>query len=171
MLRRCLRHIHRTALRGHDHSKGIIGRDDGAIQERPADWWPERAAIPDDAPEVNFKVVLASGQSTIELVGRAGETIEDVCKGQGLMEGACDGNCQCSTCHVFIPDASDRSKLGMPDSVEEFELDMLELAARYEDDPDASRLGCQIVLSPALDGLSIKLPDRTINYMDHIPLD
>lgn len=58
----------------------------------------------------------------------------------------------------------------MPDSIEEFELDMLELAARYEEDPDASRLGCQIQLTTELEGLTVRLPDRTINYMDHIPL-
>ena len=48
------------------------------------------------------------------------------------MEAACDGNCQCSTCHVFIPEAGDRARLGMPDCIKEFELDMLEIAAEYE---------------------------------------
>ena len=84
------------------------------------------------------------------------------------MEGACDGNCQCSTCHVFVPNEADRKKLS---ELEDFELDMLELAAEYDSDPDASRLSCQILLSPELDGLTVRLPGRTTNYMDHIPLD
>lgn len=163
----------RTSPRAcHDHSKNVIGRDDGSIsEERPADWWPEKPTIPEDAPRVNFRVQLSSGKSFVDLVGRQGESIEDVCKREGLMEGACDGNCQCSTCHVFVPDPDHQTLLGMPDSVEEFELDMLELAAKYEDDPEASRLACQIVLDTSLEGITVRLPDRTINYMDHFPLD
>ena len=54
--------------------------------------------------------------------------MEEVLKEQQLMEAACDGNCQCSTCHCFVIQKEFREKLGMPDSVEEFEIDMLELA-------------------------------------------
>ena len=165
------RSLHRSPVCCHDHSKGIIGRDEGFLEERPADWWPERPEIPEDAPEVDFEVILASGNSRIQLKGKEGETVEDVCKREGLLEGACDGNCQCSTCHVFLPEQSDRQKLNMPEAIEDFELDMLELAAQYEDDPEASRLACQLVLEPRLRGLVVKLPRRWNNYMDHIPLD
>ena len=41
----------------------------------------------------------------------------------------------------------------------------------YETDPDASRLGCQLVLSEDLIGMKIQLPGKTVNYMDHIPFD
>lgn len=60
---------------------------------------------------MKFNLVLASGRSTIELVGKVGESIEDVAKRNGHVEGACDGNCQCSTCHIFIPKESDRVSL------------------------------------------------------------
>lgn len=81
------------------------------------------------------------------------------------------GEVPCFRCHVFVPHQADRERLGMPTSVEDFELDMLELAANYDDDPDASRLGCQIQLTTDLEGLTVRLPGRTINYMDHIPYD
>ena len=61
--------------------------------------------------------------------------------------------------------------LGMPDSIEEFELDMLELAKEYDKDPDASRLSCQIILSEELEGITVHLPSGHINYMDPIPFE
>eukprot|EP00039_Didymoeca_costata_P006056 m.87178 g.87178 ORF g.87178 m.87178 type:complete len:189 (-) comp13094_c0_seq1:1147-1713(-) len=164
--------IHTQAFLRHDHSKNIIGRDDGSSpNERPKDWWEVREEIPDDAPEVNFIIRTAAGRSDIAITGKVGESIEDVAKRGGYVEGACDGNCQCSTCHVFIPEESDRVRLKMPDSIEEFELDMLELAPDYEKDPDGSRLSCQIVLSEELEGVIVQLPSRTTNYMDHIPFE
>lgn len=64
-----MRAVHRTTVVAHDHSKGVIGRDDGsANSERPADWWPEKPEIPEDAPEVKFRVVLASGASWIDVL-------------------------------------------------------------------------------------------------------
>lgn len=48
----------------------------------------------------------------------------------------------------------------------EAELDMIDLAF---DPVDTSRLGCQLVLSPELDGLEVKIPGRSNNLMDHIP--
>ena len=62
------------------------------------------------------------------MVGKVGQTVEDVLKEQQLMEAACDGYCQCSTCHCFVIQKEFRDKLGMPEAVEDFELDMLELA-------------------------------------------
>jgi ferredoxin len=59
----------------------------------------------------------------------------------------------------------------MPDSVEDFELDMLELAKEYDQDPDASRLSCQVVLTEELEGLTVKLPSSHTNYMDHLPFE
>lgn len=41
----------------------------------------------------------------------------------------------------------------------------------YETDPDASRLGCQLILTEDLVGMKIQLPGTTTNYMDHIPFE
>ncbi len=74
------------------------------------------------------------------------------------IEGACEGSLACSTCHVIV-DASWFTKLGKATEDEE---DMLDLAFGLT---ETSRLGCQIVMSDALDGLVVKLPAGTRNVM------
>ncbi len=72
------------------------------------------------------------------------------------IEGACEGSLACSTCHVIV-DAGWFPKLAKPTEDEE---DMLDLAFGLE---ATSRLGCQIVMTAALDGLVVKLPASTRN--------
>ncbi len=72
------------------------------------------------------------------------------------IEGACEGSLACSTCHVIV-DAAWFPKLAKPTEDEE---DMLDLAFGLQ---QTSRLGCQIVITQALDGLVVKLPDATRN--------
>jgi 2Fe-2S ferredoxin len=72
------------------------------------------------------------------------------------IEGACEGSLACSTCHVIV-DPDWFAKLTKPSEDEE---DMLDLAFGLE---KTSRLGCQIVMSEALDGLVVKLPSSTRN--------
>jgi 2Fe-2S ferredoxin len=72
------------------------------------------------------------------------------------IEGACEGSLACSTCHVIV-DAAWFGKLGTPTEDEE---DMLDLAFGLE---KTSRLGCQIVMTEALDGLVVKLPSSVRN--------
>lgn len=72
------------------------------------------------------------------------------------IEGACEGSLACSTCHVIV-DPEWFDKLSEPSEDEE---DMLDLAFGLE---KTSRLGCQIVMSEALDGLVVRLPSATRN--------
>lgn len=72
------------------------------------------------------------------------------------IEGACEGSLACSTCHVIV-DPGWFPKLAKPTEDEE---DMLDLAFGLE---DTSRLGCQIVMTEALDGLVVKLPPGSRN--------
>ena len=74
------------------------------------------------------------------------------------IEGACDGSLACSTCHVIVdPDWFDE----LEETTEE-EEDMLDLAF---DLTRTSRLGCQIRMTEALDGLVVKLPNTTRNIL------
>ncbi|ABQ30968.1 MULTISPECIES: ferredoxin family 2Fe-2S iron-sulfur cluster binding protein [Acidiphilium] len=82
-----------------------------------------------------------SGLSVLEIAHKHGIDIE----------GACEGSLACSTCHVIV-DPDWFAKLA---AASEDEEDMLDLAFGLE---KTSRLGCQIVMSPALDGLVVKLP-------------
>jgi 2Fe-2S ferredoxin len=69
------------------------------------------------------------------------------------IDGDCGGVCSCATCHVYI-DPAWVEKVG---PITEMELDLLE----FEDNRRAtSRLGCQILLTPELDGLVVRVAER-----------
>lgn len=75
------------------------------------------------------------------------------------IEGACEGSLACSTCHVIVePEWYDVLKEASED-----EEDMLDLAFGLT---KTSRLGCQIVMTAELDGLTVKLPAATRNMMN-----
>jgi 2Fe-2S ferredoxin len=74
------------------------------------------------------------------------------------IEGACEGVMACSTCHVIV-DKEWYARLAPANEDEEY---MLDLAI---DLTEASRLGCQIIMTEALDGLVVRLPAETHNMM------
>ncbi len=94
-----------------------------------------------------------------EVDAPVGYSVLEVAHKHGVdIEGACEGSLACSTCHVIV-DAGWFKKLAAPTEDEE---DMLDLAFGLT---QTSRLGCQIVLTEALDGLVVKLPPATRNVM------
>ena len=75
------------------------------------------------------------------------------------IEGACEGSLACSTCHVIVaPEDYERLSEATED-----EEDMLDLAFGLT---ATSRLGCQILMSEELDGLTVTLPRETYNMQD-----
>ena len=74
------------------------------------------------------------------------------------IEGACEGSLACSTCHVII----DPEWYGRLNEASEEEEDMLDLAFNLT---RTSRLGCQIVVTEELDGLTVQLPAATRNLL------
>ncbi|KAG7289179.1 mitochondrial matrix iron-sulfur protein [Staphylotrichum longicolle] len=87
-----------------------------------------------------------------------GDNLLDIAQANDLeMEGACGGSCACSTCHVIVTDQDYYDKMPEPDDDEN---DMLDLAFGLQ---ETSRLGCQVVMTPELDGLKVKLPSMTRN--------
>lgn len=91
------------------------------------------------------------------------QTVE-IPEGENVMRGAlyngiegivgeCGGGLACATCHCYV-DPAWLDKTGGPASQDE--VDMLESAAA-EVRPE-SRLSCQIVMAPSLDGLVVHLP-------------
>ena len=98
----------------------------------------------------NRKVVDAPvGMSVMEIARKNGVDIE----------GACEGSLACSTCHVIVEDGW-LAKLKPPTGDEE---DMLDLAFGIT---KASRLGCQILMAPELDGLVVRLPKEIRNLLE-----
>ena len=74
------------------------------------------------------------------------------------IEGACEGVMACSTCHVIV----EKDWYAKLSPVSEDEDYMLDLAIGLT---ETSRLGCQIIMSDALDGLIVKLPEETHNML------
>ncbi len=68
--------------------------------------------------------------------------------------GECGGALACGTCHVYV-EASRAKSLPPPSAAED---EMLEATASERRAP--SRLACQIVMSEALDGLILAMPER-----------
>ncbi len=69
------------------------------------------------------------------------------------IEGECGGCLSCATCHVFA-DEDWFTKTGEIDDIEDTMLDMTDVERRNN-----SRLSCQIVASPELDGLILYVPE------------
>lgn len=67
------------------------------------------------------------------------------------LEGTCEGQMACATCHVIV-DPAGFALLPPASAEEEDMLDLAPHAAR------TSRLSCQIALSEALDGLTVRIP-------------
>jgi 2Fe-2S ferredoxin len=66
------------------------------------------------------------------------------------LKAECGGACACATCHVYVDEAwVDRLQ-----SPSEEEMDQLDQAPAVE---RSSRLSCQILMSPAFDGLRLRL--------------
>jgi len=94
-----------------------------------------------------------------EVDAPVGYSVLEIAHKHGVdIEGACEGSLACSTCHVVVDDAWFKT-LASPTEDEE---DMLDLAFGLT---RTSRLGCQIVMTDALDGLVVKLPAATRNAM------
>lgn len=74
------------------------------------------------------------------------------------IEGACGGSLACSTCHIIV----DPAWIGKLDEPSEEEEDMLDLAFGLT---RTSRLGCQIIMTEELDGLTVTLPEETHNFL------
>lgn len=67
------------------------------------------------------------------------------------LEGTCEGQMACSTCHVIVA----REWFGKLPEAAEDEEDMLDLAADVQ---ATSRLSCQILLTDDLDGIEVRIP-------------
>src|SRR5690606_659377 len=101
--------------------------------------------------------ISADGESRQEVDAPAGSVLLNVAQAAGQpLEGTCEGQMACSTCHVIV-DAADFSRI--PRATEE-EEDMLDLAASAT---RTSRRSCQIVLDAALESLTVRIPPETYN--------
>lgn len=92
-----------------------------------------------------------------EVEAPLGLSVLEVAHKHGVdIEGACEGSLACSTCHVIVePEWFEL----LPDASED-EEDMLDLAFGLS---KTSRLGCQLIITEELDGLTVRLPAGSRN--------
>ncbi|MBO9352656.1 2Fe-2S iron-sulfur cluster binding domain-containing protein [Bordetella petrii] len=105
------------------------------------------------------KIIFTDAEaSSTEVEAASGESVMLAALGahvKGIL-GECGGSLACATCHVYVDDAwTDK----LP-SVSDLENEMLD-ATVCERRPN-SRLCCQIEMSEALDGLTVRLPAAQI---------
>lgn len=99
----------------------------------------------------------SDGGVSVEVDTPVGTNLLDVAQANGQpLEGTCEGQMACSTCHVVV-DAADFDRL--PRASED-EDDMLDLATGVT---RTSRLACQITLDASLDGLTVRMPSHSRN--------
>jgi 2Fe-2S ferredoxin len=83
------------------------------------------------------------------LEGRNDWSVMEILRDAGLPVSAeCGGACACATCHIYI----DQDWLDKLSPRSDAETDMLDMALAVEPN---SRLSCQIVCGPELDGLKV----------------
>ncbi len=107
-------------------------------------------------PKMTF--ISPDGRRT-EVDAPLGLSVLEIAHRNGIdIEGACEGSLACSTCHVIV----DKDWYKKLEDASEDEEDMLDLAFGLT---ATSRLGCQIIITEELDGLTVRLPDEVRNMM------
>ncbi len=102
---------------------------------------------------MTVRIVFTTAKGdTVEAEGAEGISLLEVAQAAGMpLEGTCEGQMACSTCHVIVDPAwFDR----LPPASDD-EEDMLDLASSVA---RTSRLSCQIMLADGMDGLAVRIP-------------
>ena len=108
-------------------------------------------------PRVTF---VSPNGTRRDIEAPAGKTVLEIAWDNDIgIEGACEASLACSTCHVIV-DTAHFAVLAEPSEEEE---DMLDLAYGLQ---PTSRLGCQLVITDAFDGIELTLPLEVNNQMD-----
>ena len=103
---------------------------------------------------IKVRFLTPDGDLAAEAEGAAGDRLLEIGQARGMpLEGTCEGQMACSTCHVIVA-AEDFARLPRASEEEEDMLDLAVGATR------TSRLSCQIVLTPELDRLTVSLPSE-----------
>jgi ferredoxin len=103
------------------------------------------------------RFISADGSEAREVEVKGDRCLLAIAQDEGQpLEGTCEGQMACSTCHVIVH-AEDFAKLPPPSDEEEDMLDLALHVTRH------SRLACQIWTSETLDSLTVKMPGGSHN--------
>lgn len=101
-----------------------------------------------------LNVTLRDGEE-LAIEGESGLSVMEVLREGGVDEilALCGGCCSCATCHVHV-DPADFAKLK---PMNEDENDLLESSTERD---EFSRLSCQIIFGPELDGIRVRVAEE-----------
>jgi ferredoxin len=120
--------------------------------------WHGGPSVGADVPTIQLKFLLPDGETHKEVSAKVGESFLQVAHRYDIdLEGACEGVCACSTCHLIFP-------MDVYDALEypsEDEEDMLDMAFGLT---ESSRLGCQVIVQQDMDGIVVEMPRATRNF-------
>ncbi len=101
--------------------------------------------------------ISPDGETTQTVEARPGDNSLEIAQNAGQpLEGTCEGQMACSTCHVIIA----KEWFDKITPATEDEEDMLDLASGAR---RTSRLSCQIDLTAEMDGLVVHVPAESRN--------
>ena len=106
---------------------------------------------------IKITFISANGDQECVVEAKTGDRLLEVAQAAGQpLEGTCEGQMACSTCHVIV----DKAWFDKLPAASDDENDMLDLASGAR---RTSRLSCQIVLDDTLNGLVIHVPGESRN--------
>ena len=106
---------------------------------------------------IKIRFVSADGGEVREVAAQPGDRLLEVAQADGQpLEGTCEGQMACSTCHVIVA-AEDFGRLPHASAEED---DLLDLASHVT---RTSRLACQIWLTEGMDTLTVRIPPDARN--------
>lgn len=101
-------------------------------------------------PKITY--ISHDGKETV-VDAKAGASIMETALDNGIdgIVGECGGCCSCATCHCYV----EPEWFELTGPADEMEVDLLDFAIEPREN---SRLGCQIAITEALDGLVVRMP-------------
>ena len=106
---------------------------------------------------IKITFISANGDQECVVEAKTGGRLLEAAQAAGQpLEGTCEGQMACSTCHVIV----DKAWFDKLPAASDDENDMLDLASGAR---RTSRLSCQIVLDDTLNGLVIHVPGESRN--------
>jgi len=103
------------------------------------------------------KINVTQGDGTQQVIdAKAGLSLMEALRAANVsgVVAECGGSMSCATCHVVVAE----DWVAATGEIADMEDDMLDCTATERE--TGSRLSCQIVLSEALDGLKVSIPDN-----------
>ena len=118
-----------------------------------------------------IKIMFKHGNKLTNTVGQISQTLLSLAHQNNIpLEGACEGNLACSTCHVYCPkdlfikndngNVFFKTGINTIEKISDAENDLLDKVYKVQDN---SRLGCQIKINKFLNDKVFEIPKATIN--------